>query len=526
MICVTMRCDRRCREWDVAAAGACIDAFICQCYKAQELIEAIVVPKEYNQDQIKGFRSNVFKQMNNLRLLDVNDEFITDEPSFLPNNLRWITWNHYPFSSLPIPHKSKLVGLEMKYGKVPHLWKGTKIMPNLKFIHLENLGCLTRFPDVSEAPNIESLILSQCYNLVEVHESVGFLKRLVHLGMSDCMKFNRLPSRIETESLDTLQLIKCSSLETIPEFSPYVSYNQIGEEDFPRNLDRCISLEELRLSCNSKLVCLPASISYLSHLKQLELDGCRRIRSLHSLPPGIQVLNATDCTSLEKIEDLSKEYECLYNIRLFGCDKLLEDEQNQSYLDNMLKHSFMKKWAAVDRCLSIGIPGSKIPSWFKQQRHGHKISLKLQPIWQTKILGFAVCFVIKEFTRLIPLNIVFQFENYEMIIPKLEADDHEIDASSTTENGNVWISYIPFTSFKQMHDDYYDFQREDWSHVIEGDLVIYFSTVGLQKALRCGAHVVYKEDVESIQQSKPSLSSSYWNWKLYQWSANTIRCRY
>ncbi|KAD1800797.1 hypothetical protein E3N88_00644 [Mikania micrantha] len=628
MICVTMRCDRRCREWDVAAAGACIDAFICQCYKAQELIEAIVVPKEYNQDQIKGFRSNVFKQMNNLRLLDVNDEFITDEPSFLPNNLRWITWNHYPFSSLPIPHKSKLVGLEMKYGKVPHLWKGTKIMPNLKFIHLENLGCLTRFPDVSEAPNIESLILSQCYNLVEVHESVGFLKRLVHLGMSDCMKFNRLPSRIETESLDTLQLIKCSSLETIPEFSPCVvklssldisycykieklpssirylsnlsflnlghctsldiipssicelkclksiclhgcsklqnwpdqfssminlqelklghtkcfnfldltslcslrkldvSYNQIGEEDFPRNLDRCISLEELRLSCNSKLVCLPASISYLSHLKQLELDGCRRIRSLHSLPPGIQVLNATDCTSLEKIEDLSKEYECLYNIRLFGCDKLLEDEQNQSYLDNMLKHSFMKKWAAVDRCLSIGIPGSKIPSWFKQQRHGHKISLKLQPIWQTKILGFAVCFVIKEFTRLIPLNIVFQFENYEMIIPKLEADDHEIDASSTTENGNVWISYIPFTSFKQMHDDYYDFQREDWSHVIEGDLVIYFSTVGLQKALRCGAHVVYKEDVESIQQSKPSLSSSYWNWKLYQWSANTIRCRY
>ncbi|KAD1800798.1 hypothetical protein E3N88_42270 [Mikania micrantha] len=577
---------------------------------AQELIEAIVVPKEYNQNQIKGFRSNVFKQMNNLRLLDVNDKFTTDEPSFLPNNLRWITWNHYPFSSLPIPHKSKLVGLEMEYAKVQHLWKGTKIMPNLKFIHLENLDCLTRFPDVSEAPNIESLILSQCDNLVEVHESVGFLKRLVHLGMIHCMKLNRPPSRIKTESLETLKLINCPSLETIPEFSPCVvklssldiyycskieklpssirylsnlsflnirnctsleiipssicelkclksirlfgcsklqnwpdqfssminlqelklghtkcfnfldltslcslrkldlSWNQIGEEDFPRNLDGCISLEKLRLSFNLKLVCLPASISYLSHLKQLELDGCRWIRSLHSLPPGIQVLSAANCTSLEKIEDLSKEYECLYKIWLFGCDKLLEDEQNQIYLDNMLKHSFMKKWAAVDRCSSIVIPGSKIPSWFKQQRNGHQISLKLQPKWQTKILGFAVCGVFKELTKFFPIHIVFRFENYEMIIPKLEADDEEIDASSTTENGSVWINYIPFTSFAQMHDDYYDFQREDWSHITEGDLVINVSTFG-QKALRCGAHVVYKEDVESIQQSKPSFSSSY-----------------
>ncbi|KAD7477510.1 hypothetical protein E3N88_00646 [Mikania micrantha] len=593
---------------------------------AQELIEAIVVPKEYNQDQIKGFRSNVFKQMNNLRLLDVNDKFTADEPSFLPKNLRWITWNHYPFSSLPIPHKSKLVGLEMEYTKVQHLWKGTKIMPNLKFIHLKNLDCLTRFPDVSEAPNIESLILSQCDNLVEVHESVGFLKRLVRLGMNHCKKLNRLPYRIETESLDTLQLINCSSLETIPEFSPCVvklssldiyycskieklpssirylsnlsflnlgnctsleiipssicelkclksiclfscsklqnwpdqfssminlqelklghskcfnfldltslcslrkldlSWNEIGEENFPRNLDECISLEELRLSSNSKLVCLPASISYLSHLKQLELENCPRIRSLHSLPPGIQVLSAANCTSLEKIEDLSKEYECLYNIRLFGCDKLLEDEQNHSYLDNMLKQSFMKKWAAVDRCLSIGIPGRKIPSWFKQQRNGHQISLKLQPKWQTKILGFAVCGVFKEFSRFFPLNIVFQFENYEMITPKSDADDQEIDASSATENENVWINYIPFTSFEQMHDDY-DFQREDWSHIIEGDLVIYFSING-QKALRCGAHVVYKEDVESIQQSKPSFSSYYWNWKLVQRSAKTIWCIY
>ncbi|KAL8201942.1 hypothetical protein R6Q57_011089 [Mikania cordata] len=502
---------------------------------AQELIEAIVVPKEYNQDQIKGFRSNVFKQMNNLRLLDVNDKFTFDEPSFLPNNLRWITWNHYPFSSLPILHKSKLVGLEMEYAKIQHLWKGTKIMPNLKFIHLKNLDCLTRFPDVLEAPNIERLILSQCDNLVEVHESVGFLKRLIHLGMNHCMKLNRLPSRMETKSLDTLELINCSSLETIPEFSPCVIklssldiYNCSKIEKLPLSIRYLSNLSFLNLDhCNS-LENIPSSICELKCLKSIRLHGCSKLQnwphqfssmiSLQELKLGdTESFNFRDLTSLFSLRKLDlisnqireedfprnldgflslEELRLSFNsklIWLFGCDKLLEDEQNQSYFDNMLKQSFMKKWAAVDRCSSIGIPG--------------------------------ICGVFKELTRFFPLNIVFRFENYEMITPKLDADDHEIDASSATENGNVWINYIPFTSFEQMHDDYNEFQREDWSHIIEGDLVIYFSTFG-QKALRCGAHVVYKEDVESIQQSKSSFSSSYWNWKLVQWSANTIWCMY
>ncbi|KAD7117137.1 hypothetical protein E3N88_04405 [Mikania micrantha] len=570
--------------------------------EVHDVIEAIVVPKDDSLEQKQGrFRSDIFKMMNNLRLLEVNFKFTSYEPSILPKNLRWISWNQYPFSSLPVPNSSKLVGLEMVHANIQHLWKGQKIMPNLKFIHLDILDCLSRFPDVSEAPNIERLILSKCHKIVEVHESVGFLKKLVYMEIFLCKKLKRLPSRIEIESLDTLKLNECSSLKRIPEFSPcvvklssldlhscskiqelpssirylsnlcflnlddctnlesipssicelkclkHVSFNscpklkilpdqfrsmsnfeklELGDvESFNqiRNLNGLFFLVELRLANNSKLVHFPSTISYLFNLRKLELDCCDRIRSLPSLPPFLQVLSALNCMSLEKIEDLSEKYKCLTKIRLHGCNKLLEDEQSRSFLDKMLKQSFLKKSAAVDRCLSVCIPGSKIPSWFKEQQHGHQISLKLSPKWQTKILGFAICVVFKKsMEHYLPI-FNLKFENSGTLIPKLEANNITASAADENENENVLINYIPFTLFEQMDNDYIDFHREDWSHMAEGNLVIDVPLLS-KKVLRCGVHVVYKEDVESIQQIEPSVSSYYWNWNLAQVSANSFWC--
>ncbi|KAK9062765.1 hypothetical protein SSX86_019955 [Deinandra increscens subsp. villosa] len=232
----------------------------------------------------------------------------------------------------------------------------------------------------------------------------------------------------------------------------------------------------------------------------------------------------------------SNVFEGMNNLRLLDVnDKFTSHEP--SFLSNELRWikrtcptssiwqiSSSEKWAAVDRCLSICIPGSKIPSWVREQQNGDKMSLKLRPKWRTQILGFAICCLFEEFLRVLPLDIVFRFENAEMFVPKMEAD--KINAPPAAKDGDVFINYIPFTCFEQMHDDIYnDFQREDWSHITEGNLVIDFSDSCL-KALRCGPHIVYKEDVESIQQTKPPLSSYYWNCKLTQKSANTFWCTY
>ncbi|KAI3725532.1 hypothetical protein L1987_65322 [Smallanthus sonchifolius] len=118
----------------------------------------------------------------------------------------------------------------------------------------QQLDCLTAFPDVSGAPNMERLILSGCTNLVEVHESLGSHKRLVKLDMVGCERLKYLPSRIEMESLKVLRLTKCSSLERFPDVSTrMVNLSCI-------NLDYCFSIEEL-----------PNSVGYLSSLDYLNL---------------------------------------------------------------------------------------------------------------------------------------------------------------------------------------------------------------------------------------------------------------
>ncbi|GJW55215.1 TMV resistance protein N-like protein isoform X1 [Tanacetum coccineum] len=618
-----------------------------------DVIEAMVVPRKFYFDQEEqglglGFSANVFESMKNLRLLDVHHHFTSGEPTFLPDELQWLCWVYYPFSSLPVAsNMHKLVGLEMKYGNIEHLWMGQKIMLSLKLLHLKNLDCLIEFPDVSMAPNIERLILARCHNLVVVHESLGNLKRLAFLEINSCRKLTYLPYRFEMESLEILIICCCRSLEILPEFSPCMAklsqinfsfcfsieelpssimhlsnlrflnltrcislekipkyicefkylkrlslagcsklqelpdvigsmqklqelhlglvdsvnfpvlpnlsslrkldlcYRQIKEDDFPTDLHGLFSLEELNLSRNVKLIQLPTSISHLSRLKKLNLNGCCQLRSLLGLPSGLHILKASKCSSLESIEDLSKEYECLYKIWLDDCPKLLENPENEQFLDNLLSKPFLKKCAAVDGCLSIVIPGYT-PSWFKEQ-NGNKTSLKLPPKWQTQILGFATWGVYEQ-SGLMDYDypcISFRFESDGEFVTDLEADC--INASSADENGNMWINYIPFSLFK--HDDHNDdddgpcyiddeldhdafdedddddIQGEDWSHIIESNLIVDVSCGNIrEKAVRCGAHVVYKENVESTQQTEPSLSSYYWKWKLSHSSQNVIKC--
>ncbi|KAI3724343.1 hypothetical protein L2E82_36115 [Cichorium intybus] len=571
----------------------------------------MMMDSEYHVDDYEhdhgelGLSGDVFASMKNLRLLDIDGKFTSTQPTFLPDELRWLRWTEYPFLTLPLANMRKLVGLEMVQGDIKHLWNGRKILPNLKFLHLEFLNSLTSFPDVSGAPNIERLILSNCFGLKEVHESLGSHRGLVYLDMNGCMELKRLPSRLEMESLETLILSGCESLERFPEVSPCMtnlsqinlcscrgikklpssvgylsnlsflnltdcvnlknipnsicglknlrclhlhncmklnnlpkklksmkfleelwigfthyylrpkmsvgvhsltslsslrklnlSGRQIEEESFPRNLDAFFSLEELYLSGNSKLVQLPSIISHLSRLKRLELNECNRLESLCMLPSSIQVLKANDCISLRKIRDLSKECKWLYKIWITNCKKILEDEENQRILDKMLQLSFVKKCAAVNHRLSIGIPGTKIPSWIKQEKGGCRITLKLPHKWHTRMMGFVVYGVFDGGwgSHCDCPRITFSIVSDGNLIPKSEVHYYMRFTTGTAKNGNVWISYMPLGFFQQM---YHDLQPEDWFH-IEGKLDISVMLTNGTPSLRCGAHVIYKEDVQQI----------------------------
>ncbi|KAI3745955.1 hypothetical protein L6452_08368 [Arctium lappa] len=179
----------------------------------------------------------------------------------------------------------------------------------------------------------------------------------------------------------------------------------------------------------------------------------------------------------------------------------------------MMCESFLEKCAAVDHVLSIAIPGSKIPSWFEEQRHGNQIALKFPPKCHTDILGFAVCGVLrKKWQRenvqtLNASEIHFTVGTDSRLIREPEVDDTNASAAAT-EDESMWIVYIPFTLFQeQMYDD---FGEEDRFLFARGNLIINILEPkgGYTKIVRCGAHIMYKEDVGSLHPARDYKNSN------------------
>nr|GEX03523.1 NB-ARC domains-containing protein [Tanacetum cinerariifolium] len=78
----------------------------------------------------------------------------------------------------------------------------------LKEMKLRYCCNLTTTPDFSEITNLEELDLEGCVNLVSVHHSIGMLKRLVVLNLSNCKQLQNFPSRVE---------MGCQKVDQLPE---------------------------------------------------------------------------------------------------------------------------------------------------------------------------------------------------------------------------------------------------------------------------------------------------------------------
>ncbi|GKB07624.1 TMV resistance protein N-like protein [Tanacetum coccineum] len=168
-----------------------------------------------DSDRLAFCSAKVFKRMKKLRLLQIKGRFTINEPAYFPEEIRWLCWSNYPFKSMRItrgcltPFRKKrgsvanLVGLELKFGELKSLRIQKKVIfTNLKFMDL--CGCkITSSPDVSWVPNLERLILSRCWQLVEVHQSVLLHEKIIFLDLSSCESLKILPPYIHMKSLDS-----------------------------------------------------------------------------------------------------------------------------------------------------------------------------------------------------------------------------------------------------------------------------------------------------------------------------------
>ncbi|PSS19001.1 Disease resistance protein like [Actinidia chinensis var. chinensis] len=314
-------------------------------------------------------KTDAFFRMPELRLLKLNLVEMKGGFKDFPKELRWLSWHQFPLNSIPIDFPlQSLVALDLSHSKLEHVWKGTKLLKSLKILNLSHCHGLTNTPDFTVCPNLENLILEDCIHLVKVHKSIGELKKIVSLNLKGCKNLKKLPREFHClTSLRTLNISGCSmfdlsadgitinktgttygvqswswvfkpfvlkprkspesiyfSLATLPRSLVTLSLEQcnFSSDGLARSLGSLSLLQDLNLSMNP-ISSLPESIKYLTMLKLLKLDSCKRLQSLPELPNSLAVLDVGYCSSLQMVTNVPNMFTCLI-LSMHKCEKLVE----------------------------------------------------------------------------------------------------------------------------------------------------------------------------------------------------------
>ncbi|KAL7207577.1 hypothetical protein ACSBR1_029511 [Camellia fascicularis] len=297
-----------------------------------------------NLDKI-ALEVDAFARMHKLKLLQLNYLQVNGSLENFPKGLRWLCWHGCSFNSISDDFPlDNLVVLDMQYSNLQKVWKGTKFLESLKILDLSHSHCLFETPDFLETPNLERLILENCARLVDIHESIGHLRRLVLLNLKDCKNLRKLPrSIVMLKFLETLDISGCSNINELPteigsmnsltkfnangiaiiqllsttkEVKPWYSFIwpslskrgksvriscdcNLSEDAFPMDLSNLSSLQILNLS-NNPICSLPNCIRGLTGLQILQLGKCKRLQSL-IVEQNVKVLMFSGCTLLEKV---------------------------------------------------------------------------------------------------------------------------------------------------------------------------------------------------------------------------------
>ncbi|KAG6676248.1 hypothetical protein I3842_15G142800 [Carya illinoinensis] len=327
--------------------------------KGTEQIEGILIDRPWKDRGIRLGSKDMFAKMEKLRILIVRSD--TDSfcggLNYLSNELRVLNWFKCPLKFLPSSfHGEKLIDFSIEQSNIRDL--GTRLQSkNLTIMDLSFCKYLTNISGLSSCSNLEKLFLCGCKSLVEVHDSVGFLDKLVELDFSYCSSLKKLPRSFKLRSLELLELDDCTSLENFPEIECEMKYlkdlslESTEIQELPSSITYLTGLETLYINECISLVHFPVNIFQLEHLRDVSIINCPnfanfgkesflpesnnslshlRILNLSgsgivSLPPciegfvGLSKLDLRDCKQLEEILRLPLNIE---EVDARGCSSL------------------------------------------------------------------------------------------------------------------------------------------------------------------------------------------------------------
>ncbi|XP_040366849.1 TMV resistance protein N isoform X2 [Rosa chinensis] len=285
------------------------------------------------KDDVVHSIDNAFSKMDRLRLLKIWNVKFSGNITYLSNELQYLEWHQCPLDSFPSDFQpDKLVEVHMYLSRIKQLWRGKKGWRMLRLIDLSGSQYLMSTPDFTEVPDLETLVLQNCTSLVEVHPSLGFLKKLVSLNMTYCESIESIPPFTALESLQILRLSFCSGLKKFPEIEGNMKsllelhLDGTSIEELPPSIERLTGLTMLNLADCKNLLHLPNTIGCLTSLKSLDLTGCSKIDEIPENLNGIKCLEmlyigGTSIRELSFIVGMKN----LQSLSCRGCESLVSE---------------------------------------------------------------------------------------------------------------------------------------------------------------------------------------------------------
>ncbi|KAJ9551179.1 hypothetical protein OSB04_015224 [Centaurea solstitialis] len=230
-------------------------------------------------------KTDSLRKMDNLKLLQLN-------------YMAMVAWIQFKRNTSEL-FKGSLVAIDMRDSNL-------KVLQSLKILNLQGSESLSEIHNIYRLPNLETLILSDCYQLDYVCETIEGL-----------------------ENLELLNMIGGSSQQT--SFSLPRSLVRL----FLKNCNlECTEYSPLSFSVQPKLQYLDLggglfeflpTYNHLRSLRVLDLTMCYRLKWLLYLPNTLEELYIYLCHSLERITFESERF-TLQEFGYKGCTKLSEIE--------------------------------------------------------------------------------------------------------------------------------------------------------------------------------------------------------
>ncbi|XP_076902423.1 disease resistance protein Roq1-like [Bidens hawaiensis] len=198
-------------------------------------VGSVDAPTYFSLRDNKSNPNKATSNLKKLRWLRACDRTYDRGPNFLSNELRFIDWKGYPTRRFPDSFKPmKLVVLTLENSLQKKLWKGIKHLPYLKVLMLIGMKKLLSTPNFDGLPCLQKLRLDDCYELEEMHPSLGNLMSLEHVSILDCDRLKTFPTIVHMENLKTLE----------------IGYIHLKDGKIPSGIGELFNLQELNLSGN------------------------------------------------------------------------------------------------------------------------------------------------------------------------------------------------------------------------------------------------------------------------------------